>query len=293
MSSKGFTKQIFDWLYQVNRDARLRSHKLDTAVALELSIYFNEGEDGRAWPSSKRIADAIHVHETSVLRAMERLSAAGHLHVVWGRPGKGHTHQYWMILKPAPEQVSDPPKPAREQVNKPARRPPKPAPTQETYSNNHRKEEGVENPPPPCGGSAPDQASEPTPEATVQVQPSTVAPDPFDDFWKVYPRQDGKPGTRRAFAKAVREGADPDDLIKAAKVYAAKCAAGLERGGPMQATLWFYNGHFTDQLPAGVTIDNDTGEPIMDAPAPKRSSKFDELQQEILASRRNYNGSAS
>lgn len=151
MSSKAFTKKVFDWLHQVNRDPRVPNAV--TAVALELSSYFNEDDnDGRAWPSSKRIGDAMHLHETNVLRAIQRLAAAGHLHVVWGKQGKGYTNQYWMKLKPAPTQVNAEPKPAPTQVLKPAPAQTKPAPAQENHSNNHlKRKRGGRTPPPRWG----------------------------------------------------------------------------------------------------------------------------------------------
>jgi hypothetical protein len=98
--SKAFTKKVFDWLHQVNRNKGM--HKFDAAVALELTDYFNEdAENGRAWPSYRTIGNAIHVPEKSVRRSIERLIALGHLHVVKGRQGRGYSNQYWMILKPS------------------------------------------------------------------------------------------------------------------------------------------------------------------------------------------------
>ena len=76
----------------------------------------------------------------------------------------------------------------------------------------------------------------------------------FETFWQVYPLKEGKPGAQRAFAKAEREGNSAADLVQAATVYAAKCAASGRP--PMQATLWFYNGHYQDAQD-GVVINND------------------------------------
>jgi hypothetical protein len=135
MSSKQFTAHTFAFLHAINRDPRLIA--VDAAVALELSDYFNESDQGgRAFPSCKTIGDAIGVHETTVMRSIDRLHQTGHLWMIRGSPGRGHPHQYWMAEKPAPVQVSGRRKPAPAQPRKPAPVQIKPAPMQENHLNN-------------------------------------------------------------------------------------------------------------------------------------------------------------
>lgn len=116
MSSKAFNHQVFRWVHQVNHDKRLLA--IDLCVAVELTNYFDEKDQGgRAWPKCKTVSDAIGLHETTILRSVRRLEVTGHLRVIWGRQGRGHSSQYWMIIKPAEPQVL---KPAVRQRKKPA-----------------------------------------------------------------------------------------------------------------------------------------------------------------------------
>ena len=115
-SSKAFNHQIFCWLHQINHDKRLLA--IDLCVAVELTRYFDEKDQGgRAWPTCKTVSDAIGLHETTILRSVRRLEITGHLRAIWGRQGRGHSGQYWMIAKPAEPQVL---KPAVRQQRKPA-----------------------------------------------------------------------------------------------------------------------------------------------------------------------------
>jgi Helix-turn-helix domain len=98
MSSKQFTRQTFAWLRQINRGAY---PPVDLKVALELTEYFNEKDQGgRAFPSYKTLGDAIGVSERTVIRAIDRMRAQGDLRVIPGKPGRGHPNQYWMLVKP-------------------------------------------------------------------------------------------------------------------------------------------------------------------------------------------------
>jgi hypothetical protein len=165
MSSKAFTKKVFDWLHQVNRDKRVR--KFDVSIALELTDYFNEdAKDGRAWPSLKTIADAINIREASVQESVRRLAALGHLHVIWGSQGRGRSNQYWMIVKPAPEAdlfgtASTDRKPTPHEGLKPTRRAgfKNPRATSENLraaqENHNKNQKRGERPGPPEAGGTP------------------------------------------------------------------------------------------------------------------------------------------
>jgi hypothetical protein len=188
--SKAFTRQTFCWLRQINHDKRVG--KVDLALAVELTRYFNEKDHGgRAWPGAKTLADAIGVHEVTVLRSGQRLQAAGHLHIVPGRQGCGHTHQYWMKLEPASEQVL---KPAGAQVKKPAPQSKKPARAQENLLRNQgevksidlnspREREdrlrGLESPSP---GGAPDGRAPEYSQEDTQASSLSADPIPSADY---------------------------------------------------------------------------------------------------------------
>jgi hypothetical protein len=97
MSSKQFTAKTFAWLRQINRGRYLA---VDVRIALELTQYFNEKDQGgRAYPGYKTIGDRIGVSEQTVIRSIERMRAQGDLYVIPGKPGRGHPNQYWMTLK--------------------------------------------------------------------------------------------------------------------------------------------------------------------------------------------------
>jgi hypothetical protein len=137
MSSKAFTRQIFDWLHQVNTDDDLTP--ADVCVALQLTRHFNEDDDGgRAWPSCKFIGDEIGLSESTVINSVRRLHKHGHLRVVWGQRGRGHPNQYWMEIKPQRAKVLDDVKHQPVKVLTPQSTRIKPQPAKE----NHLKNQG-------------------------------------------------------------------------------------------------------------------------------------------------------
>ena len=95
--SKQFTAKIFRWLHQVNIDVELPLSAMK--VAVRLSGDFNEAQDGMAWPSCITIAEAIGLSETAVIRSVRVLEARKHVRINWGKQGRGHSNQYWMIEK--------------------------------------------------------------------------------------------------------------------------------------------------------------------------------------------------
>jgi hypothetical protein len=109
--SPEFKKQRFRWLDQVLVDPELPASAFK--VAYRIGDDFNDvQQDGRAWEGCKEIARAIGMSEKTVITMVRRLNARGHLRVEWGKQGRGHPNNYWMILKPASTQVSDQIKPA-------------------------------------------------------------------------------------------------------------------------------------------------------------------------------------
>src|SRR5215471_18991619 len=153
--SKQFTAKIFRWLHQVNADLGL---PLSAAkVAIRLSGDFNEAQGGMAWPSCKTIADTIGKCEATVINVVRALQARGHLRVEWGKQGRGHSNQYWMIenaqqadlfddgkpqlaevFEPEKTSISEPGKP-QSTNGKPQSTRRKPQPVEETLSKTHRR----------------------------------------------------------------------------------------------------------------------------------------------------------
>jgi hypothetical protein len=246
MCSKQFTKQTFAFLHQVNENRRLLA--IDLKVAVTLTRYFNEKDNGgRAYPSCDTIAKHAGVSEHTVLRSVDRLEADGHLRIVWGRPGRSHPNQYWMIVKPAPTQVLDPivsdKKPAPVKI--------KPAPVQENLLKNHERDllqrsplRGREREDQPSADlfSPPGAALPLTGAAPVEDQPETVTLAPSE---RLAPQENGfaelralwrrghpaddtdkaVAAARAAYAKALAEGALAEQIFESAKQWVAAADA--------------------------------------------------------------------
>ena len=280
--SKQCTAKIFGWLHQVNADAKLPLSAVK--VAIRLSSDFNEGKGGMAWPSCSTIADAIGLSEHAVIRAVRALEARGHLRIKWGKQGRGHSNQYWMLErqpdlfdeeKLAPAPVSDKKKPAPAHVfeqektqektcasdtgkpapasRKPALASRKPALAQETLTR------------------LTDQPSKGT-HRVPKTQPPRVrsakkkeaggedAGGAFELFWSVYPRRIAKEPARKEFAK-VTKTTDPQIIIEAAKLYAVAERARIAREGKPECTKypgnWLRDHRWEDPPPEGAVIDQD------------------------------------
>lgn len=81
------------------------------------------------------------------------------------------------------------------------------------------------------------------------------ADDPFEDFWKSYPRRDGanpKAPARKKFLAAVKSGADPQTIIAGARRYAAECQSKQQIGTPYvaQAITWLNQQRWGDYQPS-------------------------------------------
>lgn len=59
--------------------------------------------------------------------------------------------------------------------------------------------------------------------ATKDPEPPNPIDDPFDEFWRAYPRKAGKKYARSGYRKAVDEGADPDAILAAAQAFHEFC----------------------------------------------------------------------
>jgi len=81
------------------------------------------------------------------------------------------------------------------------------------------------------------------------VVPKGTDPEGFAEFWKAYPKRDGdnprKPAVR-AYAKVIRDGADPAAILKAVRAHAADLQAKGKVGTEFVplATTWLNQGRF-------------------------------------------------
>ena len=233
MSSKEFTAKTFRFLHQVNGNPNLSA--ADLKVALGWTRYFTEAdEDGRARVGAGTVAKDIGLAECTVTRSLHRLEAQGHIRVIWGKQGRGHPNQVWMVVKRAKEHVSEPRKCAGEDAVKRARQPQKTCASAREPSLNH---EGGTNVPPsqgeredaltrvsdpaavgaPGGAHGDQENSAPRPSS----RPKIIPPGSFEALRSVWARPwpDDDAADRRAFATACREVA-PDVIVEAATQWA-------------------------------------------------------------------------
>src|SRR5699024_5574378 len=68
----------------------------------------------------------------------------------------------------------------------------------------------------------------------------------FEDFWNAYPRKIAKKEAMKKFAKAVKDGTDPNTIIAGAKTYAAS-VVGKERKYIAHPTTWLNQGRWEDE----------------------------------------------
>ena len=112
-AARRFATRTFAWLRQVAADKALRPS--DLAICVALTRYLTEHDrDGQAYPSCQTLADDAGLSECTVVRGVRRLAALGHLTVIWGQQGSGHSNRYWMAEKPAARADK---KPARRHVS--------------------------------------------------------------------------------------------------------------------------------------------------------------------------------
>lgn len=82
---------------------------LDTALtATEYRVwaylYWRQGENGKAWPSQKGIADDLHLSVQGIRSIVRRLQGKGWLRMTWpSGPGRGHACEYTVTC---PEKVN-------------------------------------------------------------------------------------------------------------------------------------------------------------------------------------------
>jgi hypothetical protein len=95
--AKTFTKHVFTWLRQIKNDHGLPPSA--ALCALQLTEHFNRRQGGAAWASCEHVASAIGMSKATVVSLLHLFERRGHLKVEWGKPGRGHSNRYWMIVK--------------------------------------------------------------------------------------------------------------------------------------------------------------------------------------------------
>ncbi|MBR0877762.1 DNA-binding transcriptional MocR family regulator [Bradyrhizobium barranii subsp. barranii] len=91
------TRKLFVWLDQVRSDPELSPSAFK--VAYEIGQHFNSRHGGAAWPSSLTVATNIGVGKATVIRVVQQLRQRGHLEIDPGKAGRGHSNQYFMVVR--------------------------------------------------------------------------------------------------------------------------------------------------------------------------------------------------
>jgi hypothetical protein len=291
MSSKNFTRRIFCWLRQINRDCEL-PHSAK-AVAIALVDYFNEDEGGVAWPGLRAIADASGIKSKATVHDLiERLEAHGHLRIERGnagRGGHGHSNRYWMIIKSEPGDLFDdhaqrsaqaerqrsvwterqrsdlPPASVR---NSGGQRsdfaPQRSAQTEQTLlepPKNHggKKRERALSPSDASLGGKKGSKRPAAERSKPEAELVSAVDDAFARLWAVYPRKVEQDDARTAFAKAIKDGADSEAMIARATCYAIERATAIGNGDDPKFTVyparWLKKKKWNDPYPEGVIRD--------------------------------------
>jgi hypothetical protein len=202
------------------------------AVAFILLYRCQNGRTGRCNPSIATLAEETGLPERSVTRALRELRESK-----WwlirrgGVKGRGDTNNY----APQLERVS-PATPIRglkkgDKVGTKRVSPATPKPVKNQEKTLSRSI-----------------------SSTPRVSRNGAEKEQFEVFWRAYPsrEQHANPKTpaRKKFAAAIRSGADPADIVRAARAYrAAIQATGTDPRFVAQAVTWLNQERWTDQPP--------------------------------------------
>jgi hypothetical protein len=228
-------------------------------VAWAVSCYFNRST-GIAWASVDEYATRARIDRRNVQRGLARLVATGHLSVVRGG-GRKLTNHYRPILKNsgADAPVSDP---GNSGADAPVSTPERVALVAQKggvggtnipgKGGAHATQPLKERRPLKTSDSqrAHARASESPPDSDSGVEAPRPArhqiEEAFGRFWAAYPRRVAKLAARKAFAAAIKQGADPEAVIAGATRYAAERANQPPRYTKHPAT-WLNGGCHEDE----------------------------------------------
>jgi hypothetical protein len=225
------TRKLFIWLDQVKGDPELSP--VAFLVAYEIGQHFNSRHGGAAWPSSLTIASDIRMSQRSVLRAAKLLEQRGHLKIDPGKPGRGHSNRYFMVLQKGPPAhlnaaLKPAPAPVFRTSRKPASEALKPAPAPKNYLE------------PPMGTLSAFPIEERERSLSLAHPPGAPAPvggapekqevivDRFAELWTIWSSarswpdsDDDEAAARRAFALACSDDDIAGNIIAAARAWIA------------------------------------------------------------------------
>lgn len=202
-----FTRDRLRWLDLIFADTEL--DHLAFRVAYLLSQLFNR-EKGNAWPAVGTLAKGVGASSRGVQKAVAQLEARGYLTRDIGR-GRGGSNSYRPILNPAENTNSSAHFATPKNMNSSA--PPEQQCTPGVNSSAPGGRTAVH--PNPFDRTPLKEPFDESPSAPA------VTEDPFEGWFRQYPRQWGKSAAKQQYEKVTRAGrASPDELLLGAMRYA-------------------------------------------------------------------------
>jgi hypothetical protein len=302
-----------NWMRAVNASDLPRGARcLAFAIALHLNV-----KTGRCDPGHKALSEDTGISERSVRRFLELLERDGWF--ATKRRGHGNTNSY-VLLRPASDLADqEPTRPASDLADQENYDRPVSAhmtgqfeqhdrPTggrQKEKKSEKRKEEKKSQTQPPdfaSRDSGQDATTKPEPKTTANGRGlSTDDPDAdqknckvpynsFPEFWSAFPKRVAKAQAAKAFAAAIKRGADPAAMIEGAKRYANERIAEEPTDERKRwkytkdPATWINAECWLDETaPTGPVIDQDGN--VIDTPPPRRSGPLsaEEAAAKILA----------
>lgn len=224
-----FTIRKFEWLSAVARDGDLRPSAVRLAIILVNE--FVNGDEFRdsgtlsAWPSADRLAGELGMTRRGVQKGTDSLVERGHLDRQIGGGWKV-TNRYTLRFK------DEIPRTGVHCNGSELRTPVHPFGAKTVNSRSGKLRTPVH----------PNPLKEPIDERESTDSLSEA----FKGFWNQYPRRAGKKTAEKAFGKAVKEGASPQDIIAGAMRYAAE-RDGQEARFTKHPSTWLNAGCWEDE----------------------------------------------
>jgi hypothetical protein len=148
-----------------------------------IALADHASEEGRCWPSTGRLAEKTGQAQRSIFRHLDSLEQAGLLARDRRKRDDGSWSSSLVILSPPPDTVSVPP---CQDVSTP-----------------------------------PDRMSQQEEPSLGTVKEPSALSEAFECFWATYGRVGPKKVAKEHWGKAVRSGADPDDILAGLKRWLA------------------------------------------------------------------------
>ena len=99
--------RVLDWfMHQVRARTAERPHSY-LSVASAFMMHFDDS-DGTAYPSLATLAALCGISKSMAVKVIGLLLADGNIRIVdQGKPGRGHSTTYAMVIKPLPDDVAE------------------------------------------------------------------------------------------------------------------------------------------------------------------------------------------